>query len=380
MDEDAGAITLELSIINPNPLLATTCEVVLSSGDPQDLEGFESTLVIFPAGSNSLQSLTVNITDDDLMEEQETFIFNITNVAGGDSATVSGNSSFVLTINPNDQESAVAGLIISEVMDGNRSGGQPKYLEFTNTRNTAQDISSFQIWRGSNGGAPRAVVTLPTGSVLESGNSWVIANNTGDMQAAGFSAPDQAASGINGNGNDVYQLRNAAGELIDSFGLVGVSSAWYENSVSQRLPSFTNGSASYDPTEWTITELATGLPANGVPGTPGTHVFEPVETVIEVLPAEFRLLAPFPNPFNSQITIPYALEQATSVSLGIYDLQGHLVQELLHDWQAAGSHTRVWTGHNTAGHLSGAGMYFARLELANQEYMQSQVAKIVLLK
>jgi Endonuclease I len=154
VEESSSSVIIELSIINADPLEATHCEVSLTggSGSLNDLINFTNTSITFPGGSSDLQSFEVLINDDAEVELEETFIFSISNVTGGDSASVGGNDSFVLSILPNDQVSAMPGLIISEVMDGNRSGGQPKFLEITNVTDESIAIGDFQIWRGSNGG------------------------------------------------------------------------------------------------------------------------------------------------------------------------------------------------------------------------------------
>ncbi len=360
VDEDAGSVILELSIINPDPSLATQCEINLSggSGDATDLNGFEAASLTFPPGSLALQSVEIQITDDDFAEEQEVFIFTISNVSGGDSASVNGNDSFILVINPNDQESAVSGLIISEVMDGNRSGGQPKFIEITNTSSETIDISGFQIWRGSNGGEPSLVVTIPDATALNEAASWVIAASSTDMASAGFSTPNQTSWTINGNGNDVYQLRTASAENIDVFGSVGTATAWYENSFAERIASVTNGQASYDSGEWSIQSLDTGLPDNGAPGTPGSHIFEPVVAVDLSLPTASLLMRAYPNPFNPETTVSFTIggQMVGSASLQVFDITGRLVETLLQDVTEPGSYSITWNAENTA-----SGVYFIRL-------------------
>jgi hypothetical protein len=262
-------------------------------------------------------------------------------------------------------------------------GGQPKYLEITNTNAEELAIGSYQIWRGTNGSDPAPAVSIPSNTTLAGGASWVIAYNSSAMLEAGFQEPDQTAGGINGNGNDVYQLRTDAGEYIDAFGLAGVTTAWYENSVAERLTSVSSGRASYNAEEWEITPMESGLPANGTPGTPGTHVFEPVSVAETQTPCDFILLTPYPNPFNPDVSIPYRLGRSTRVVLTVYDVQGRLVRKFKSGQQTAGAHTIQWNGRNRQGEPVGAGIYFVRLTDTDSgfgEYAQYQTAKLVLLK
>jgi len=107
VDEDAGSITLTIKITNPSST-ATTAQIVLYSGDPADLGNYATQSITFPANSSSNQQITVNITDDLIMEGTENFEFRIINVSGGDQAIPGSYYSFNLTILDNDIPAPVA--------------------------------------------------------------------------------------------------------------------------------------------------------------------------------------------------------------------------------------------------------------------------------
>lgn len=75
------------------------------------------------------------------------------------------------------------------------------------------------------------------------------------------------------------------------------------------------------------------------------------------LPDAYRLDANYPNPFNPQTTIRYALPEAASVRLNVYDAVGRLVRVLVDQQQAAGMHETPFA----AGTLP-SGLYFYRLD------------------
>lgn len=364
VEENIGNLYLDLSIINADPLVATQCEVSLTggTGSQDDLVDFSTTLVTFPAGSSDIQSVAIQIQDDGEVELEETFIFTISNVTGGDSASVGGNNSFVLTILPNDQVSAMPGLIISEVMDGNRSGGQPKFLEITNVTDESMDISGFQIWRGSNGGDPQVVTQIPGGTLLAGHTSWVITNSDAGMAAAGYEAADQVTSAINGNGNDVYELHNTAGAYIDAFGLAGVSTPWYEDSFAERLPAILSGGASYSSDEWTFTPLGANSPSDGSPGTPGTHSSDPWVSVIQPIhPLTPDLIKAYPNPFNAGVLISIHMPVSEPARLEIFDIRGNFVTSLADAELRRGRHDFHWSGLSASGKELPSGIYIVRL-------------------
>jgi len=373
VEESSGSVTLELSIINADPSVATHCEVSLTggTGSPNDLIDFTTTAITFPGGSSELQSIEIFINDDDLVELEETFIFSISNVTGGDTATAGGNDSFVLSILPNDQVSAMPGLIISEVMDGNRSGGQPKLLEITNVTDAAIDIGGFQIWRGSNGAEPASVMQIPASTTLDAHTSWVMANSAAGMAGAGYEPADQVSSAINGNGNDVYQLHSSSGQYIDAFGLAGVSTSWYIDSFAERLPNILNGGASYSVEEWTITGLGTDSPVNGSPGTPGSHISDPWVSVVEHFhPQTPELIQVYPNPFNAGAMITFHLFDSSYATLEVFDIRGNLITTLVDAEYALGSHQIQWKGTSANGTELPSGVYLVRLVTSTTTQVQ----------
>jgi aminopeptidase N len=80
------------------------------------------------------------------------------------------------------------------------------------------------------------------------------------------------------------------------------------------------------------------------------------------LPLEFLLGQNFPNPFNPSTTIPYSLNEQTSVRISIFDLQGREVTQLLNTSQGKGRYTVNWNAENSEGNPLEAGVYLCRLE------------------
>ena len=74
-------------------------------------------------------------------------------------------------------------------------------------------------------------------------------------------------------------------------------------------------------------------------------------------PSSFELSAPYPNPFISSATIAFGLDKSAPTRLGIYDLQGRLVEVLISGRLSAGRHSVVWNGADLP-----AGVYLLRLE------------------
>jgi flagellar hook capping protein FlgD len=88
----------------------------------------------------------------------------------------------------------------------------------------------------------------------------------------------------------------------------------------------------------------------GVPGEPGP------------LPAQFALSGARPNPCVRSTAIAFALPQAADVRLGVYDVRGRRVRELVATTVAPGRHTVEWTGAGDDGRALANGIYFVRFD------------------
>jgi hypothetical protein len=74
-------------------------------------------------------------------------------------------------------------------------------------------------------------------------------------------------------------------------------------------------------------------------------------------PKNFMLMQNFPNPFNVQTTIKYALPQASPITIDIYDILGQKVETLVNRVQRAGYHNVRWNADDVV-----SGIYFYRIE------------------
>ena len=102
-----------------------------------------------------------------------------------------------------------------------------------------------------------------------------------------------------------------------------------------------------------------------------SHTYQRGIAVIEGLlallaPEATALLANYPNPFNPETWIPYQLSKPASVTLTIYDIQGHVVRALDLGHQRAGlyqtrSRAAYWDGRNAVGEPVASGIYFYTL-------------------
>lgn len=108
VSEGVGTYDLEFAITNEDATNATAFDVVLTTGDNTDIDGYTTLPVSFAAGSSTNETLTITVTDDAVFEGDETLTFSIQNVTGGNNAAVDIQSTFDLTITDNDTEPALS--------------------------------------------------------------------------------------------------------------------------------------------------------------------------------------------------------------------------------------------------------------------------------
>ncbi len=94
------------------------------------------------------------------------------------------------------------------------------------------------------------------------------------------------------------------------------------------------------------------------------------------LPGKLDLAPNYPNPFNAQSTIAYALPHEAEVRLVIYDVLGRQIRQLVDEIQPAGFKRVFWNGRDNWGKELNSGVYFIHLVVGQQRL----VRKIMLMK
>jgi flagellar hook assembly protein FlgD len=81
-----------------------------------------------------------------------------------------------------------------------------------------------------------------------------------------------------------------------------------------------------------------------------------------VTPSLTRVIGCYPNPFNSQTVIRYAISKQDLLTLDIYNLKGQKIRSLLHQTQTPGEHDIVWNGYTDYGIRAACGIYLYKLQ------------------
>ncbi|MBT4500738.1 MAG: T9SS type A sorting domain-containing protein, partial [Gemmatimonadetes bacterium] len=107
-----------------------------------------------------------------------------------------------------------------------------------------------------------------------------------------------------------------------------------------------------------------------------------------VLPTEYALRAPYPNPFNSEVVVKYSLPREGEVELAVFNALGQVVRRLVEGRQGMGHHRVVWDGRDERGRGLATGTYIVQLRAGERrsdasrpaDFRFRQVQKVALIK
>ncbi len=97
-------------------------------------------------------------------------------------------------------------------------------------------------------------------------------------------------------------------------------------------------------------------------------------TSSEKTTAELNIQAQsYPNPFNPETQIAYALSVSEEVRIQIYNVTGQLIRTYDLGYQPAGSYSVSWDGRNESGDVTASGVYLYRIEAGPYEVTNRMV-------
>jgi len=116
-------------------------------------------------------------------------------------------------------------------------------------------------------------------------------------------------------------------------------------------------------------DLAPGFIPFVPDGTP--NPFETIDKSAAALVVDHLMVSNYPNPFNPETTISFALPEASNVNLTVYDISGKTVTTLVNGYRNAGAHEISFDASNLT-----SGVYLYKLSTASS----SLTGKMLLVK
>ena len=310
----------------------------------------------------------------------------------------------------------VFGPELMEVMDIPEDHGKQVRLTWKRAEGLQGSVKEYQIWRAIepfNGPEPSPemgygwdyVTTVPVRPEMEIYNvvvptlydavgdniywtgfvvtaigwdSWSYWNSN---MRAGFSVdnlPPEVPVGLNAVGDGVnitLQWEPVTSEKVKYYSIYRkTASTTFEIIGYSITADYLDESVSTSETyEYAVTATDFGLNESGKSSPVSAVALAIEETVI---PTEFALKPNYPNPFNPETTIEFALPKTSKVTLTIYNLMGQLIQELVNSEYSAGYQRVVWNGQDSRGNMVGSGVYIYSLKTDNF----SQTRKMILMR
>lgn len=312
LDENAGSFQIPVTIIRENENNPTTAEVVITTTGFESDISFTSQIITFPAGSAETQIVTIDVINDELLEGDELFQFQIQNVSGGTSAVAGSPSIFEFMVNDDDVP-----LIFNEIHadpassiagdannDGIRDAAGDEFIEIVNRSLEDVDLSGWTFHD-----ATQMRHTFPDGTIIQPGRALVVFG--GGIPTGTFGGTEvQLASDPEGlgltNTGDQLAIYNLSSEIMA--GTTYGSLADNNQSIS-RDPDITGG----------LVQHSTIPAANGKLYSPGLKnnggLFINIVTGYEESSAQ--QVAVHPNPATSFLTI--TLDKKQDATFVLYD-------------------------------------------------------------
>ncbi|MDY0151381.1 MAG: LamG-like jellyroll fold domain-containing protein [Candidatus Cloacimonas sp.] len=103
-----------------------------------------------------------------------------------------------------------------------------------------------------------------------------------------------------------------------------------------------------------------------------TVIFSNIVSEPPSIPIMHGLISSYPNPFNPSITIKYGVSEKTGVELGIYNLKGQKVRNLIQETKDQGTYSIVWDGKDSNLNRLPSGIYLIRM-ISNGQTTQRKV-------
>ena len=284
-------------------------------------------------------------------------------------------------------------------------GGGGTILHYDGVSWTPEDSGTtrqlFAVWGSSSADVfavtPTSAPEVPTDIYHYDGIAW-------DTHAPRHSSPVNAIHGT--AGNDVYTTGGAGkvfhwdGISWDQVGGLGGEAIWVVASDDIYVTGRAGLILHWDGTSWSAQDNP-GVPANpvlsighyngiavadggiytvwtgnwptgGAPvGQQAMFDFTPIVATDASIatgsaPSTVLVEETFPDPFRSSTTIRYALPTAGHARLFVFDVRGRRVATLVDGFQPRGRHTLTWDGRSDAGPAVASGVYFVRLESADE--------------
>ncbi|MCG3119067.1 MAG: hypothetical protein ALAOOOJD_01395 [bacterium] len=379
----AGATSGKITVTNPSGTATSADDFVLTPPLPPGIVSFNPT--------NGVVGTQVTITGANFTGATQVAF----NGVAASTVTVMSNSSLRADV----PAGATTGKISVTAPGGTAMSADdftvtppPQNLIF----NPTADAYINSANRTQNNGSATTLRLQKSSTVLRSYLKFVVSGLTATVQSAKLRLRVTVASNSGGsvyttsnnyrststpwleNGINATNAPNFTGSALGTVGSVTVGQ-WVEWDVTPALTGngtfsfgMQNNSATtvqYSSKEGAdkpqlVLQMNAAAAARELPA-PAAALAQPLSITAQK-PERVTLAPSYPNPFNAQTVIEYALPEETPVHLGIYNVMGQRVRLLIHETQTPGYKLARWNGRDDSGREVSSGVYLYRLQVGPQ--------------
>lgn len=105
----------------------------------------------------------------------------------------------------------------------------------------------------------------------------------------------------------------------------------------------------------------------------GVADFDAHDRDFAAIPAQPKLFPNYPNPFNPETRIQYAVPADMFVALKVYDLTGREIRKLVEAYHSPGIYTQRWNGRDATNSPVASGIYFIRMRVGKAVITQKMI-------
>ncbi len=267
VDEGIGTVLVRIALANGEGTVSfdiSADEGASTAANDEDYV-FSAYTPSFQAGAVE-DTLTIELTilEDEIGEDEEAIILNITNPSAG--ASIDPNSD-TFTINIADNDIAIPNIVITEILYNNPGSGVDEYefIELYNNGNSSVELEGYFFEQGIEFTFP-AVSMAPQDFIIIAADSSLI---EATFEVAAFQWA--GSSGLRNSGETI-ELRSPSGATVDS--VAYSNTAPWDDGADGRGPTLDLcdvNADNNDPTNWKAATAPTGVEINGVAvfATPG---------------------------------------------------------------------------------------------------------------
>ena len=366
-------------------------------------EGLIDEYTVHRTGDPSVSiAIETTVTDDAQIEDGETFTINLSNpvnatIADGQATgTIEDNDAVLIVASFQEGVNGYAGAQDTKMLERsvNQNYGSVNAVEIDGSPLKAAllqwDISS--ISPGSNIESVEIAVDVVDRSsdsyeIYEVLRPWVESEATWSQYAQGLSWEAGGANGALDRGSDVLGGFTASSTgpyttVLNEEGIAVVQS-WVDNPALNHgflvmdYLAASNG-LDFSSREATPASVRPKLTVTYTESVVAGSAFSMVKSpgpkpALEALPETVSLRANYPNPFNLETRIEYTLPEAKQVRMVVYNAMGQQVRVLVDGEQRAGVGSVIWNGRDDANRELGSGVYFVRMAVDQQIFVQKTV-------